>query len=50
MDIVELFIAVAWTKDEGEHRILRCEEEDDRELSECKKTFTIVREREYDID
>lgn len=50
MDVVELFIAVSWTKDEGEQRILRCEEKDDRELSECKKTFTVARQREENID
>lgn len=50
MDVVELFIAVTWTKDEGEQRILRCEEEDDRKLSECKKTFTVARQRKENID
>lgn len=50
MDVVEFFIAVAWTEDEGEQRVLRSEEEDNRKLRECKKTFKLAYERQTNMN
>ena len=39
VEVVELLVAVAGTKDEGQNRVFRAEEEDDREL--CKRQETL---------
>jgi hypothetical protein len=38
MDVVELFIAVTRTEQEGEDGILRCEKKDDWKLRKGKET------------
>lgn len=38
MDVVELFVAVSWSEEEGDDRVLGGEEEDNGKLSEGHET------------